>query len=77
MAIELDRLDPRAVAPDAEIDLTPLRRYWHPVADAADVTDAPVCEEQIAVVVDPGAATEEEIRFAAERCPAGAIYVDE
>jgi ferredoxin len=34
-------------------------------------------DDQIAFVVGTGAETEEEIRFAAERCPTGAIYLDE
>jgi phenylpropionate dioxygenase-like ring-hydroxylating dioxygenase large terminal subunit len=68
MAIELDRLDPRAVAPDAEIDLTPLRRYWHPVADATDVTDAPVCvqllDEQVVLFRSEGV-----VRAFKDLCP--------
>jgi ferredoxin len=34
-------------------------------------------EEELAYVVDPAGGSEEEIRTAAERCPSGAIYVDE
>src|SRR5207249_9871155 len=41
-ADKLDALRPTAGTAVEPVNLTPLRRYWHPVADAADVRDAPI-----------------------------------
>jgi ferredoxin len=34
-------------------------------------------DDEVAVVLDPVEATEEQLRRAADRCPAGAIYLEE
>jgi ferredoxin len=36
-----------------------------------------VDEHELVVILDPAAATDDELRTAAERCPSGAIYLDE
>jgi ferredoxin len=51
------------------------------IGSAVCVTLAPgtfeLDEDDLVVISDPTAATEAEIRLAADRCPTGAIYVDE
>lgn len=51
-----------------DIDLQPLRRYWHPVIDAADVDDAPVCvqllDEQVVLFRSEGS-----VRAFRDLCP--------
>jgi phenylpropionate dioxygenase-like ring-hydroxylating dioxygenase large terminal subunit len=68
MATELRRPVPRTVVADEEINLDPLRPYWHPVAEADDVTDAPVCvqvlDEQVVLFRSEGS-----VRAFKDLCP--------
>jgi phenylpropionate dioxygenase-like ring-hydroxylating dioxygenase large terminal subunit len=56
------------VIADSDIDLQPLRRYWHPVADAGDVDEAPLCvqllDEQVVLFRSGGS-----VRAFRDLCP--------